>query len=50
MVCTALNQVDYKVIESGNGNWTYPHYPGVDVAGEVVSVGDGAEKHFAIGD
>lgn len=50
VACTALNPVDYQVIRSGNKNWSYPHYPGVDVSGEVVAVGNGAEQHFAIGD
>ncbi|MGM9925865.1 MAG: zinc-binding dehydrogenase [Bacillus sp. (in: firmicutes)] len=45
----ALNPIDYKVIKGGNANWTFPHVPGVDLAGEVVEVGQGVEG-FRIGD
>lgn len=34
-----LNPVDYKVVEDGVPAWTFPHIPGLDVAGEVVAVG-----------
>ncbi|MGE7602967.1 alcohol dehydrogenase catalytic domain-containing protein [Peribacillus sp. NPDC097675] len=39
VISTALNPVDYQKIQSGNSNWDYPHYTGVDLAGEVVEVG-----------
>ena len=39
VISTALNPVDYSMVQSGNQNWTYPHYTGVDLAGEVVEVG-----------
>jgi NADPH:quinone reductase-like Zn-dependent oxidoreductase len=41
----ALNPVDYKVATNGNPAWNYPHIVGVDLAGEVVSVGDGVTSH-----
>lgn len=50
VMSTALNPVDYQVIESsGNKNWSYPHYAGVDVAGVVTEVGDNV-TNFKIGD
>ena len=49
VISTALNPVDYQLIESGNPSWTYPHYTGVDLAGEVVEVGQGVEG-FEVGD
>ncbi|BDD06141.1 zinc-binding dehydrogenase [Aureibacter tunicatorum] len=39
-----LNPVDYKIIEGSFGNLEAGHIPGVDGAGEVVSVGDGVES------
>lgn len=36
----ALNPVDYKVVLNGNPAWQYPHIVGVDLAGEVVSLGN----------
>jgi NADPH:quinone reductase-like Zn-dependent oxidoreductase len=35
-----LNPVDYKVVESGVAAWTYPHSLGLDLAGEIVAIGD----------
>lgn len=35
----SLNPVDYKLLESGHEDWTYPHVPGVDAAGVVDEVG-----------
>lgn len=35
-----LNPVDYKIIESGVDAWTFPHTLGLDVAGEIVALGD----------
>jgi NADPH:quinone reductase-like Zn-dependent oxidoreductase len=32
-----LNPVDFKVMASGHPSWSYPHIPGVDVAGMVVA-------------
>lgn len=49
VMSTALNPVDYKVIESGNQNWVYPHIPGVDIAGEVIEVGKNVTG-FNVGD
>lgn len=50
VMSTALNPVDYQVIESsGNKNWSYPHYAGVDVAGVVTEIGDNV-TNFKIGD
>jgi len=45
----ALNPVDYKVATNGNSAWNYPHIVGVDLAGEVVSVGEGV-RGFNAGD
>ncbi|MGD6870701.1 zinc-binding dehydrogenase [Sutcliffiella horikoshii] len=45
----ALNPVDYKVATNGNPAWSYPHIVGVDLAGEVVSVGEGVSG-FVAGD
>ncbi len=45
----ALNPVDYKVALNGNPAWSYPHIVGVDLAGEVVSVGE-AVTGFKAGD
>ncbi|WP_404429938.1 alcohol dehydrogenase catalytic domain-containing protein [Sutcliffiella horikoshii] len=45
----ALNPVDYKVAINGNPAWNYPHIVGVDLAGEVVSVGEGVSG-FKAGD
>lgn len=39
VISVSLNPVDYKSIETGNPFWSYPHVPGVDLAGEVVAVG-----------
>ncbi len=49
VISTALNPVDYKIMESGNSNWTYPHISGVDLAGEVIEVGEGVTQ-FCVGD
>lgn len=46
---TALNPVDYQMIQSGSRNWIYPHYTGVDLAGEVVEVGQNVDG-FQVGD
>ncbi|MBM7648485.1 NADPH:quinone reductase-like Zn-dependent oxidoreductase [Bacillus ectoiniformans] len=45
----ALNPVDYKLAINGNANWTYPHIPGVDLAGEVIGIGEEASG-FQVGD
>ena len=49
VISTALNPVDYQLIKSGNRAWSYPHYTGVDLAGEVVEVGQGV-RGFEVGD
>lgn len=43
-----LNPVDYKLVEGGNSNWTYPHVLGLDVAGEIVEVGSNVHD-FTVG-
>lgn len=35
-----LNPADYKIANSGNPNWTYPHILGLDVAGVIEEVGE----------
>lgn len=49
VISIALNPVDYKVIESGNKSWSYPHIPGVDIAGEVIEIGENVVG-FKVGD
>lgn len=49
VISTALNPVDYKIMESGNSNWTYPHISGVDLTGEVIEVGEDVTQ-FHVGD
>lgn len=44
-----LNPVDYKLAEGGNANWTYPHILGLDVAGEIVKLGEGVEDTWKVG-
>ena len=44
-----LNPVDYKIVESGVDAWTYPHTLGLDVAGEIVSLGKNVTK-WQVGD
>lgn len=44
-----LNPVDYKVVEGGLPSWTYPHTLGLDVAGEIVAVGE-AVTDWQVGD
>lgn len=44
-----LNPVDYKLAEGGNANWTYPHILGLDVAGEIVELGEGVEDTWKVG-
>ncbi len=44
-----LNPVDYKVVEGGVLAWTYPHTLGLDVAGEIVAVGE-AVTDWQVGD
>ncbi|EFA22704.1 zinc-binding dehydrogenase [Bifidobacterium gallicum] len=38
---TGLNPVDYKLVEGGNSSWAYPHVLGLDMAGEIVELGEG---------
>lgn len=38
VMSTALNPVDYQLIESGNPNWVYPHITGVDLAGKLLKL------------
>lgn len=44
-----LNPVDYQLIDSGFPSWDYPFILGLDVAGEVESIGSGIED-LNIGD
>ena len=44
-----LNPVDYKLAEGGNANWTYPHILGLDVAGEIVELGEGVKDTWKVG-
>lgn len=44
-----LNPVDYKLVEGGVDSWSFPHVLGLDVAGEVVAVGEGVHD-FQIGE
>jgi NADPH:quinone reductase-like Zn-dependent oxidoreductase len=39
-----LNPVDYKQAGRGNDAWSYPHLLGLDVAGTVDAVGQGADE------
>lgn len=39
-----LNPVDWKFVEWGHANWTWPHVPGVDGAGEITELGFGVDK------
>lgn len=45
-----LNPVDYKLALDGNRQWSYPHVLGVDVAGEIVALGNKARPGFRVGD
>ena len=49
VISTALNPVDYSMIQSGSPNWIYPHYAGVDLSGEVIEVGQNVVG-FRVGD
>ncbi|MBW7459078.1 alcohol dehydrogenase catalytic domain-containing protein, partial [Paenibacillus sepulcri] len=49
VIAAGLNPVDYKLALNGHPAWVYPFVPGVDVAGEVVEIGDGVTK-WQIGD
>ncbi|GGD66871.1 zinc-binding dehydrogenase [Paenibacillus nasutitermitis] len=49
VIASGLNPVDYKVALNGHPAWVYPFVPGVDVAGEVVELGEGVSK-WQIGD
>lgn len=44
-----LNPVDYKLAEGGNPAWTYPHVLGLDMAGEIVGIGEGVEGTWKVG-
>lgn len=37
----ALNPVDYQLAAGGHPDWSWPHIPGLDVAGTVEAIGDG---------
>lgn len=38
-----LNPADYKLVRQGHPAWNYPFVPGLDVAGTIDAVGDGAD-------
>lgn len=40
----SLNPVDYKLAGRGHENWSWPHILGLDVAGDVDSVGPGVDQ------
>lgn len=44
-----LNPVDAKIVANGYFDWTYPHTLGLDVAGEIMGLGDRV-KGFNVGD
>lgn len=44
VAAASLNPVDYKLLRGGHPAWTYPFILGLDVAGEVDAVGDGADQ------
>lgn len=44
-----LNPVDYKTGTGGNPNWNYPHVLGLDVAGEIVELGEDVTQ-WSVGD
>ncbi|MEE1295387.1 MAG: zinc-binding dehydrogenase [Bifidobacterium sp.] len=44
-----LNPVDYKLVASHPDVWTYPHTLGLDVAGEIVTLGDGVDANWEKG-
>lgn len=44
-----LNPVDYKIVEGGVSAWRYPYILGLDVAGEIVGVGQGV-RTWHVGD
>lgn len=44
-----LNPADYKFMARGVGSWTYPHIPGLDVAGVIDALGPGVSG-WSIGD
>lgn len=46
---TALNPVDFQIIENGHPDWNYPHIPGVDLAGEIIEVGPNVDG-FMVGE
>lgn len=46
---TALNPVDYKVVEGGVAAWHYPHVLGLDLAGKIIAVGEGVTD-WQVGD
>lgn len=43
-----LNPVDWKFVEWGHPDWTWPHVSGVDGAGEIIALGEGV-NHLSIG-
>lgn len=44
-----LNPVDVKIVFNGYFDWTYPHTLGLDVAGEIMGVGDRVSD-YKVGD
>ncbi|WP_247828701.1 zinc-binding dehydrogenase [Arthrobacter antioxidans] len=44
-----LNPVDYQLASGGHPLWTYPHIPGLDIAGVVEDAGPGPEPRVPTG-
>ncbi|WP_434992610.1 zinc-binding dehydrogenase [Arthrobacter sp. Ld5] len=44
-----LNPVDYQIASGGHPSWTYPHIPGLDIAGVVQGTGDGPDARMPAG-
>ena len=45
----ALNPVDYQLASGGHPLWTYPHIPGLDIAGVVHDAGPGPDPRLPVG-
>lgn len=49
VLAASLNPVDYKMLQGGHPDWTYPFILGVDAAGVIDALGAGVEG-WAVGD
>jgi NADPH:quinone reductase-like Zn-dependent oxidoreductase len=45
----ALNPVDYQLASGGHPLWTYPHIPGLDIAGVVHDAGPAPDPRLPVG-